>query len=562
MKKWKYIFVTISIPFLAGCNDFLAPDRDNVYDEEILLKHPGNAEGVLLQAYSILPGCTDFTDVATDNAVSNNNGNSYRKITNGELTSSNNPLSVWGDSYKAIAVINHFLDDIVGNVQWSEESEWKNENYRIKLTAEARGLRAFYYIRLLEAHAGIGTSGKLLGVPMVMTSVDTEEGAAIGRSTYDECVNLILGDLEYAEKNLPMQWGEMPADVENASEWEAVYGSRFKNRFCGIAAKMLKARLLYNAACPAFNPDDDPAKWEAAADAAAEVIDYHGGVNGLAADRVEYYKSENCSDILWRKNYSNINSWESNQFPPSMYGNGRVNPSQNLVDAYPAANGYPITDPASLYDPSDPYAGRDPRLGKYVLYNGSVFKNVTMNTINDPQDGVDAIANRSTRTGYYLRKLMSEDVSLVTGNTATSRHFVVLLRYTEAYLIYAEAACNAWGADGKGTHAYSARDVIAAIRSTAGLAQPDNYLASIAGDDELLDLILNERRLELAFESSRYWDIRRHKDVNAMTVTATGTKDGGLTTVDIETRVFPEYMIYGPIPYTEEQKGIEQNQGW
>ena len=562
MKNWKYILFSISIPLLAGCNDFLSPDRDNVYDEDILLKHPGNAEGVLLQAYSVLPGSTEFTDVATDNAVSNNNGNSYRKITNGELTSNNNPLSVWDASYEAIAVINHFLDDIVDNVRWSEESEWKNENFRIKLTAEARGLRAFYYSRLLEAHAGVGTSGKLLGVPMVMTSADTEEGAAIGRSPYDECVDLILADLKFAEENLPVEWGSMPADVGNAAEWEAVYGSRFKNRFNGIAAMMLKARVLYNAACPAFNPDGDKAKWEAAADAAADVIDWHGGIAGLASDRVEYYKSENCSDILWRKNYNNINTWESNQFPPSMYGNGRVNPSQNLVDAFPAANGWPITEPASLYDPSDPYANRDPRLGKYVIHNGSVFKNVTMNTINDPQDGVDAIANRSTRTGYYLRKLMSEDVSLVTGSTATSRHFVVLMRYTEAYLIYAEAACNAWGADGKGTHAYSAKDIIAAVRSTAGIAQPDSYLASITGDDELMELILNERRLELAFESIRYWDIRRHKDMEAMTATAAGTKDGGLTAVDIENRVFADYMIYGPIPYTEEQKGIEQNQGW
>jgi hypothetical protein len=558
----------VSLLFVMGaCDSFLEPERDNVYDEETLLKHPSKAEGVLLGAYSDLPGSTSFTDVATDNAVSNNNGNSYRKIVNGELTAENDPFSVWAESYTAIATLNHFLSDIVENVVWSSSSDWKNEHFRTRLTAEARGLRAFYYIRLLEAHAGVGTSGTLLGVPMVMESVTPEEGRQIPRSTYDDCVTMILEDLAYAEENLPMVFSDavdetFGAGASDNTEYIAVYGAHFSNRFSAIVAKMLKARLLYSAACPAFNLTDDQTKWESAAEAAAEVIDFHGGLAALAPDRVEYYRSETNTDVLWRKSFSNINSWESNNFPPSMYGNGRVNPSQNLVDAFPAANGYPITMTESGYNPQTPYAGRDPRLGKYILYNGAQFKGTAINTVNDTQDGVDAIANKSTRTGYYLRKMMDEGVNLATGNVTTTRHFVTLLRYTEAYLIYAEAALNAYGATGKGENDYSATDVIRAIRSSAGIAQPDGYLAGITDEADLMKLIRNERRLELAFESDRYWDIRRHKDLAAMKEVAKGTKDGGMTFLNIENRMFDDYMIYGPVPYKEAQKGIEQNEGW
>lgn len=562
MKRTLYILMTGLL--LAGCNNFLKPDKDNVYDDGIL-KYPDKAEGILLSAYTNLPGGVNFTDVATDDAVSNNNGNSYRKIANGEWASDNNPLSVWNNAYESIAYCNHFIDKIVDNVLWSE-TEWVNANYKIRLTAEARALRAFFYIQLLEAHAGVGTSGRLLGVPMLMNDLPFDQ-VQLSRPPYDECVAAVLEDLDFAAQNLPMEYANAGADVENASDYNQVYGVRNKNRVCGIIAKMLKARLLYNAACPAFNLDGDVTRWEAAADAAAEVIDYHGGLAGLKPERVRYWNfnkndNSNNSDLLWRKNFYNANAWESDNFPPSLYGSGRVNPSQNLIDAFPAANGWPVTEAQSGYDRYNPYSGRDPRLEYLVVRNGSILKDKAINTVDDLSDGVDKIANESTRTGYYLRKLLNDASNLTPGSTANSRHYATLLRYTEAYMIYAEAACNAWGMSGKGSHNYSAKDVLAELRKTAGLAQPDEYLESITSDAGFLALVGNERRIEFAFEGFRFWDIRRHSDVSAMTETARGTKDGGLTSVDVEQRIFEDYMIYGPIPYSETLKGLEQNAGW
>ncbi len=96
-----------------------------------------------------------------------------------------------------------------------------------------------------------------------------------------------------------------------------------------------------------------------------------------------------------------------NNFPPSLNGSGNMNPSQNLVDAFPMANGYPISDIAnSNYNENNPYNGRDPRLAKYIIYNGSVagVGDVPIYTgrKSGTDDGIDVKEQRSTRTGYYI----------------------------------------------------------------------------------------------------------------------------------------------------------------
>lgn len=152
---------------------------------------------------------------------------------------------------------------------------------------------------------------------------------------------------------------------------------------------------------PFFEDASNAATWADAANAAAAVIDYKGGLSGLASDGVEYYSptiintikdGANPNEILWRGNKgSGDNDQESQNFPPSLYGNGYMNPSQNLVDIFPMANGYPINDAASGYDANNPYAGRDPRLGKYIFYNGSTIseKSITININEGNQDGVN-----------------------------------------------------------------------------------------------------------------------------------------------------------------------------
>ena len=264
---------------------------------------------------------------------------------------------------------------------------------------------------------------------------------------------------------------------------------------------------------------------------------------------------------------------EQDNFPPSLYGNGRINPTQNFVDAFPMANGEPITADGSGYNKDNPYVDRDPRLALYVVTNGSTQgvekKTITTAADGTTQDAINKLEGKSTRTGYYLRKLMRSDINLDPNKKTTQYHYNARIRFTEMFLSYAEAANEAWGPKGKGGHGYSAYDVIKAIRERAGLGEfgDDPYLEECAeSKDKMRELIRNERRIELSFEGFRFYDLRRWKA--PLNETAKGmsinSAENSYTPIEVETRNYKDYMYYGPIPYSEVLKfsELQQNKGW
>lgn len=153
----------------------------------------------------------------------------------------------------------------------------------------------------------------------------------------------------------------------------------------------------------------------------------------------------------------------------------------------------------------------------YIVVNGTemgtdkkIIDTSADNTSNN--DGLNRENGYSTRTGYYLRKHLREDVYLSSTTTTGQPHYSPRIRYTEIFLNYAEAANEAWGPTGMGTHGYSAYDVIKAIRKRAnvGIDNGDAYLESVKDNQaKMRELIRNERRLELCFEGFRFWDLRR-----------------------------------------------------
>ena len=171
-----------------------------------------------------------------------------------------------------------------------------------------------------------------------------------------------------------------------------------------------------------------------------------------------------------------------------------------------------------------------------------------------------------------MRKLLRQDVNPDPSINNAQYHYTARIRYTEIFLNYAEAANEAYGPTGKGSHAYSAYDVVKAIRARAkvGVSNGDAYLESIKGDkDKMRELIRNERRLELCFENFRFWDLRRWKsnlNETALGMTIERQTSGTLTytPLNVENRVYSDYMYYGPIPYDEIRKwtNLEQNKGW
>jgi starch-binding outer membrane protein, SusD/RagB family len=214
-------------------------------------------------------------------------------------------------------------------------------------------------------------------------------------------------------------------------------------------------------------------------------------------------------------------------------------------------------------------------LDRYVVVNQGRIGNRTISTYEDPAN-IDGINSQdvSTRTGYYLKKLLRPDVNLDPTVMQGQIHLRPLIRYTELYLIYAEAANELWGSDtdpqGNG---YTARSIIAAVRRRAGIIQDgasDAYTQSV-NTDQLRQLIRNERRIELSFEGFRFWDIRRwgepmNETIRGMLITQDASESFQYTVIDnVESRQFSPHMQYGPIPFDELLKSngqLIQNQGW
>jgi hypothetical protein len=253
-------------------------------------------------------------------------------------------------------------------------------------------------------------------------------------------------------------------------------------------------------------------------------------------------------------------------------------------------NGRPISDANSGYDAKNPYVNRDPRLENYVLYNGTTFRKSLIITGTYPaingdksetDDNLNSTSN-STRTGYYLKKLLRDDVSPLSSSLIEQQHIYPRIRYTEIFLAYAEAANDAWGPKSDQAGAgFSAYDVIKAIRERAGLgtdeygralAEGDVYLEECAGDQtKMMNLIRNERRLELCFENKRFWDLRRwmlplNETVKGMRIDRNEeTEELTYTIIDVEERRYDNsYQLYGPIPKSEVLKwsNLKQNRGW
>lgn len=162
---------------------------------------------------------------------------------------------------------------------------------------------------------------------------------------------------------------------------------------------------------------------------------------------------------------------------------------------------------------------------------------------------------------------MRQDVNLNPSSANNQRHYKPHIRYTEIFLIYAEAANEAWGPTGTGGNAYSAYDVIKAIRRRAGVGtnNGDPYLESVKSNkDAMRELIRNERRLELSFEGFRFWDLRRWKANLNETAKGMQIQGTAYNIINVENRVFQNHMVYGPIPYSEILKfnALQQNLGW
>ena len=602
MKKRNIILYLTVLLTMCSCQDMFEPADENNRQEDAMYEESKYAAGLLMYGYSRLPYSTSTeTDVATDDAVTNNTNSNFLNMATGTWSSERDPMSKWNSCKDGIQYVNKFLT-IVDKVKWAPSAASKQQMFIDRQKGEAYGLRALFYYNLLQAHGGYADDDILYGVPLLTEPEDGSSDFNQPRALFSDCVKLCFADCDSAMKYLPMDYidvtsDEIPAKYKalgaETTGYNLVFGTRSRGLMSGKIAEAIKAQVALLAASPAFRDQSGVTSAEAAV-LCANVLKRIGGLEGFDETGNIWYKNKTklepsaseMPEILWRADRSKDASQERENFPPTLYGNGRVNPSQNLVDAFPMRNGRPITDPKSGYDPKNPYANRDLRLDDNILYNGTTFRKTVIITgtyPNEKDESLDNInyGNTSTRTGYYLKKLLRDDVSPLGSSLVEQQHIYPRIRYTEIFLAYAEAANDAWGpkADPTGV-GFTAYDVIKAIRTRAGLGKDefgrpleegDAYLEECASDQaKMTNLIRNERRIELCFENKRFWDLRRWKmplDETVKGVMIDRNDEGELsyTIIDVEERKYDNsYQWYGPIPKGEVLRwsNLKQNKGW
>jgi hypothetical protein len=514
----------------------------------------------------------------TDEAEHTNENSSVQLFNQGAWTAFNNPADVWGPYFRAVRKANFFLENAApGKVNLDQyKTDLTTLNQKLAEVArwryEARFLRAFYYFELVKRYGG---------VPLITRTLNDADASTTQRTPLDQCIKFITDECDSAAANLPL-----------------TYATGELGRITKGAAMALKGRTLLYAASDLFNttswapgyakPElislpagDRMARWKAAADAAKALIDLAGTNYALAANYKALFNTNNSPEIIFARtgaisNFSgsaNSNTFEAINFPIGFdKGQSGTTPTQDLVDAYEvkvnATTSVPFDWSNATYAAA-PYANRDPRLGFSVVTNNSSLSTVSGITRNVQiwEGGRDGkpIPN-ATKTGYYLRKYINEGVNLTTNTGAA--HTWIYMRLAEVYLNYAEAL-NEYSPG----HADIKKYVDLVRVRNGNLANPQMPpLPAGLSQAQMRDRIRNERRIELAFEDYRAWDVRRWMlapqtlgvPIHGVRIISTGTNAFTYTPITVENRVFSTKMYLFPIPQTELSvaQGLVQNPLW
>jgi len=545
MKKIFYILATGAF-FLNACKSGgLEETPLNLWTEDYVFDTKDSlgdfAKGYLTEIYTNLPAgfnriSSNILDAASDDAISSQNAAAIGRFTNGQITAFNNPDDAWAINYSGIRRANKFLTN-VGKVPF-KASMLQEKNYWI---SEAKFLRAYFYFELFKRYGGVPLIGdKVLGL---------NDDLNIPRNSAKEVTDYILAQLEEV-----ISTGR-PDPIADGNLGRATRG----------AAMALKARLLLYLASPlynssAYNPGDS--NWQKAADAAKAVMNLN--VFSLHSSFSTLFTTRKTAEVIFAYQRANTNDVENNNGPVGYAGpvtaNGYTSPTQELVDAFEMKDGKPYTT-SPQYNAANPYLNRDPRFYLTVFHNGFKWLNRNVETFEGGKDKPGGIATQ-TKTGYYMRKFMGDFTSSSVYSSQT--HNFPLFRYAEVLLNFAEARNEYSGPDAE---VYKA---IEDIRKRAGLS-PFTLDAGLTRE-QMREVIRHERRVEMAFEEQRFWDIRRWKIAeHVLNGTLHGmkiTNNGGTLTYersDASKVSFDVSKMYSyPIPYDEIIKNskLTQNQGW
>lgn len=438
----------------------------------------------------------------------------------------------WGTLYTAIRRVNADLEYLKNYGAMSSED-------KLRLEGELRFLRGFMYFELVKRYKDVIIYEDLASIT---------KNKAIG--TEAEGWALVKKDLAFAAENLPEQ-----ADAKGRLDK-------------GMAYALTTRAMLY------------AKDWQAVIDAAKEVKKLGYTLEDNYADATAKTLAEGNKEAILQYTFDLSNgishSFNFYYTPGGDYtvnnasGGGYGVPTQEMVESYELATGgeadwSDFHGEATVKTP--PYSKLEPRFAATILYNGASWKGRTIQPYVDGTDGwaqwkTEKEPKGRTVTGYYLRKLVDESYDV---NTSGSSQPFTFLRYGEVLLNYAEACIET-------SDEVTARDLINEIRGRVGLPEINK------SGDALVEAYKHERKIELAYEGQRYWDLRRWEDSakdyptglcnyqqHGFKIEKSG--DAFIYTyvsVDEKDRSYPEKMYRFPMPSSElsSNNAVEQYPEW
>ena len=446
-------------------------------------------------------------------------------------------LNFWKDYYNNIKDCNIFFSNL-------ENLETIQEPRRSWVIGEATFLRAYYYMELVNSYGG---------VPLITREFKLDDpNMMVKRNSFEECANFIVDEFQKAADLLPEKFSKND------------FGRATKG-----AALAMKSRMLLYAASPLWNPSNDIKKWEAAAIAAKSVIDLN--IYSLDTDYRKLFLNPKSKEIIFQRLYTKEfgHSFDRQVATNGWGGYSASAIVQEMVDSYEMEDGT-MPDP-SLYSSatSNPWKGRDPRFYSSIVCDGQMNKGKEAEfwvNSDGKTGGLDSEYGKNawnySKTHYAIRKFTDE--SLIVPEKGEQPW--IYSRFSEIYLNYAEALYHT----GKEVEA---RKYINDIRKRARNGKPNILPDITASGADLLKKIQHERKIELAFEEHRFYDVRRWKIAEETDnglfhgINITKQKDGtkNYKIFEIQNRKFvspANYLL--PIPRSEIQKNdlLEQNPGY
>jgi len=560
MKKLILILAVILAFTMQSCSDYLEKDAnvDTKLSYEQIFSDVHYAPGFLNNIYTDLPDGYSRFDGAMlaagcDEAVCSNVGSPINLFNKNAINSNTNPDDVWDAMYRGIRKTNIFLKELKpdGIITTSNSIPKTKDGVVVRdyYKGQALFLRAFFHFELLKRYRNI------FYVSKVIDPFNEEELFSGLQSTYDQAVDSIARDCDSAAVYMPSAY---PDDS-------------YKGRPISWTSLALKSRVLLYAASPLNNPTNDKAKWKRAVDASKVIVDSKKyGLNTLSSIFTTLYNTE----IIFAARAVNRNDIEKYNYPVSFPGLGYMNPTEDLVKVFGMASktyknrniDFNAADPYSLVNAKK----REDRLKYTVFFNSSRLKDTTVACFVGGKDGLFS-SSSATKTGYYMSKFVDPSLDLAKGNTSVRAW--VYMRYAEILLNYAEAL-NEYDNVTNFTAMTNALDL---LRNRANLRVFDTADKTLLKDQtEMRKYIKQERRLELAFEEHRFWDLRRWNDavsvlnqpVKGMRITKDDMGNFVYTVFDADARVYDAKMNWYPIPrneilkYRNAGKTIIQNPGW